>query len=383
MKAQPDLFANKTLAASAGAGSATGMALRLGARDSRLSPAQQRFNRLLARIDKLKGQIADVQALADLHRPLFNATLTPLRERFQALMRSMALWLDERLQGKDLRPAQKRTALEILCGLCAALVAGGDESMRALHDKRSRHSLDEKDQAAAAGMRAMMEDVFGKPLEVDESLDESLDPVDAVMRAAMAHMQEATQAEQRRSHAARASKKPTAAQRKAEQQREDAETVLRKVFRQLASALHPDRERDPAEHQRKTALMSEANAAYGRQDLMALLQIQLRIEQADAQSLSQLPEEKIASMSILLKQQASELEQELLARREQVLQEFDLPSYPAPSAAMLRSQLLMQAHALKQDLVSMEEDLQLVQDDSGFKRWLKSQKQLREEPDFF
>ena len=59
--------------------------------------AQQRFHRLLARIDKLKGQIADVQALADLHRPLFNATLTPLRERFQALMRGMALWLDERL----------------------------------------------------------------------------------------------------------------------------------------------------------------------------------------------------------------------------------------------------------------------------------------------
>ena len=111
-------------------------------------------------------------------------------------MRSMALWLDERLQDKDLRPAQKRSALEILCGLCAAPVASGDESMRALHDKRSRHSLDEKDQAAAAGMRAMMEDVFGKPLEVDESLDESLDPVDAVMRAAMAHMQEATQAEQ-------------------------------------------------------------------------------------------------------------------------------------------------------------------------------------------
>ncbi|NMM06601.1 hypothetical protein [Polaromonas sp.] len=160
------------------------------------SPAQQRFNRLLARIGKLKGQIADVQALADLHRPLFNATLTPLRERFQALMRSMALWLDERLQDKDLRLAQKRTALEILCGLCAALVANGDESMRALHYKRSRHSLGEKDQAAAAGMRAMMEDVFGKPLEVDESLDESLDPVDAVMRAAMAHMQEATQAEQ-------------------------------------------------------------------------------------------------------------------------------------------------------------------------------------------
>jgi hypothetical protein len=383
MKAQPDLFSNEPLAASAEASSATGMALRLGAKDSRLSPAQQRFNRLLVRIDKLKAQIAEVQALGDLHRPVFSATLTPLHERFDALMRRMALWLDERLQGKDLRPAQKRTAIEILCGLCAVLVASGDESMRALHDKRSRRSLEEKDQAAAADMRAMMEGVLGKPLDLDESLDESPDSVDAVMRAAMAHLQEAAQAEQQHQHAARARKKPTAAQRKAAQQQEDADTVLRKVFRQLASALHPDRERDPAEHQRKTALMSEANAAYGRQDLMALLQIQLRIEQADAQSLSQLPEEKIASMSLLLKQQVSELEQALAAQRAQVMEEFDLPSYPAPNAAMLHSQLLMQEHSLKQDLASMEQDLELVQDDANFKLWLKSQKQLRNEPDFF
>jgi hypothetical protein len=73
MKAQPDLFSNEALAASVEAAGATGMALRLGARDARLSPAQQRFNRLLARIDKLKAQIAEMQALADLHRPLFSS----------------------------------------------------------------------------------------------------------------------------------------------------------------------------------------------------------------------------------------------------------------------------------------------------------------------
>jgi hypothetical protein len=218
---------------------------------------------------------------------------------------------------------------------------------------------------------------------VDASPGQSPDPFDAVMRAAMAHLEQEVQAEQQHRQAARARNKPTAAQRKAEQQQEDADTVMRKVFRQLASALHPDRERDPAEHERKTALMSEANAAYGRQDLMALLQIQLQIEQADAQSLWQLPEEKIASMSVLLKQQASELEDDLYAQRAQLMQEFDLPSYPAPSAAMLRGQLLMQAHELEQDLATMEEDLVLVQDDAGFRRWLKSQKQLRNEPDIF
>ena len=369
MKAQPDLFSDEAFAASAVVSGATAMALRLSGKDARLSPAQQRFNRLLARIDKLKGQMAELQALADAHRPLYHATLTPLRGRFQDMLRKMVLWLEQRLQAKGLSPAQKRIAIDVLCGLSEALAAAGDESMRALHDKHSRYSMDDKAQDAAAGMRAMMEDVLGQSL----ALDESLDPLEAVIRASMAHLQQATQAEQAQRQAARANKKPTAAQRKAEQQQEDAEIVLRKVFRQLASALHPDRERDPAEYRRKTALMSEANAAYGRQDLMALLQIQLRIEQADSRSLSQLPEEKIESMSLLLKQQAGELEHELLTQREHVLQEFDLPSYPAPSAAMLRRQLRVQERVLKQNLASMEQDLQLVQDDAGFKRWLKSQ----------
>lgn len=91
MKEQTDLFGNETAAASAAVATPTGTALRLGGKDARVSPAQKRFNQLVARIDKLKGQIADVQALADRHRPLFHATLTPLRERYQSLMRSMAL----------------------------------------------------------------------------------------------------------------------------------------------------------------------------------------------------------------------------------------------------------------------------------------------------
>ena len=79
----------------------------------------------------------------------------------------MVLWLDHRLQGKDLRPAQKRDATDILCGLCEALVAGGDESMRALHDRHSRHSLQRKEQDAAADMRAAMEEVLGQGMQDD------------------------------------------------------------------------------------------------------------------------------------------------------------------------------------------------------------------------
>jgi hypothetical protein len=59
-----------------------------------------------------------------------------------------------------------------------------------------------------------------------------------------------------------------------------------------ASDLHPDRETDPAEHARKTILMSEANAAYGWRDPMALLQLQLRADLADARKVPLWPRRK-------------------------------------------------------------------------------------------
>lgn len=205
------------------------------------------------------------------------------------------------------------------------------------------------------------------------------------MRASHERLHEAMQAEaaQRESAQARKKKNPTPAQRKAGQQQEDADTVLRQVYRQLASALHPDRERDPAEHQRKTALMSQANAAYAKQDLMALLHLQLRIAQADTQALLQQPEERIAAMSLLLKQQAAELESELLARQQHLQQEFELAFYQQPTATTLRHELDLQAQDLEEALAQMEEDMALVQDEAGFKRWLKLQKKLSRKPDYF
>jgi len=366
--------------------SSRSMALHLNIKATRLSAGQQRFNRLLESIDKFKAQIAETQTLADTFRPLYASTLTPLRDQYQAGMRRMALHLDERLARKGLTAAQKSTLTEILCGICEELAAAaGDEAMAALHDKHSPQSLREKEKEKAAAISAMMKNVLGDRLDVDLD-DETLDPMerlDALLRATQeqaAHEEEQAQ----RHQAAKARKKPpTAAQLKAGQQQADAKTVLRQVYRQLASALHPDRELEPAERQRKTALMSEANAAYGRQDLVALLHIQQRIEQLAPGAISEMPEAKIAAMTTLLKQQAAELEDELFGRREQLQQAFNLDFYQMPTAASLKKNLALEAEDLKGELAQMEEDLQTVQDDAGLKRWLKIQKQLARQVDFF
>ncbi|MEK7302400.1 MAG: hypothetical protein AAB073_04535, partial [Pseudomonadota bacterium] len=84
MRHQPDLFSDETPEAHQQTESNPATAPKLAAQDARLSPGQQRFNRLLERIDKLKGQLAGIQALCDAHRPVYHQALAPLRERHRA-----------------------------------------------------------------------------------------------------------------------------------------------------------------------------------------------------------------------------------------------------------------------------------------------------------
>ena len=354
-------------------------------KDKLLSAGQKRFNRLLQSIDKLKAQIAELQTLADTFPSLYASTLTPLRNQQRSYLRQMALSLDESLECKRLTAGQKSTLTEVLCDFCAGLAAAGDEAMASLHDKHSPQSLREMAQQEAAAMSAVMKNMLGDRLDADLE-DETLDPMvrmEALLRAAQELAAHEEEEAQRHHHATASAKPPSAARRKAVQQEADAKTVLRQVYRQLASALHPDREMEPAERLRKTALMSEANAAYGLQDLLALLHIQQRIALLEPGAIREMPETKIAAMTTLLKQQAIRLEHEMLDRREQLQQEFNLDFHQLPTAASLKKNLALQAQDLAYALAQMEDDLQMVQDDAGLKRWLKIQKQLARQVNFF
>ena len=89
-----------------------------------------------------------------------------------------------------------------------------------------------------------------------------------------------------------------------------ASQSVREIFRQLASALHPDREPDAALRQRKTQLMQQANQAYQHYDLLTLLSMQLDLEQIDEQHLAGLPDARLAHYNQVLRERLAALEQE-------------------------------------------------------------------------
>ena len=365
-----------------------GTALRLGEpgdASANWSPAQKRFNTLLTRIDKLKVQIADIQMLADAHRGVYQATIPPLRKSNEAALKELTLWLDERLQRGGLSALELSQGTAILLRLCASFVVRGDNELRALFDKRSPQSYEALQQAQMAKTQKKMADFFAA--NPDEfGTDDDIEPYDADFEEALDDLQEAVQAEQARRQAAAGSMSgyeeaqssrntQTAAQKK---QQLDASTVLRTVYRQLASALHPDRAQGVADQKRKTALMSEVNAAYERQDLMALLHLQVSIEQASSQSLLQLPTDKMEAMSRLLKAQSNALKEALLGHQIMLIREFSLSPYNKPTANSLRTELAHVKDELEMYQYDIKCDLHQMKRDPGLKRWIKRETKLAE-----
>lgn len=339
-----------------------------------VSPAQKRFNQLLKQTETLASKIEAVRALADSNRPLFNQILTPLEQQRTVLMRDMALWLGERLKRKGLTARQQDSAREILCDIAASLAMAGDAAMQELHDAHSDESLEEQEKAEAAHMKMFMESMLGE--EIGKGEDEAaFDTLDELMRASMAKMQAQASAEQE-AHAQRQSKrKKSPAQLKAEAEAQDANGALRTLYRQLASALHPDRETDPHEQLRKTALMKEANAAYERRDLLALLHLQMQADLVDGEQVANLAKEKLAALTALLKERVNVLRHELFQIEQQTKDEFDLPLYAPLSAASIKRHLVESERDLREDIAMMQHDLQQVQDDKNLKRWLRQQQQ--------
>lgn len=349
---------------------------------SEQSPAVRAFRREMAKLDRLKAQLAEMQQQGQGYKIQMNQTLQPLLDQRLACMRQMVLtldpWLDVKTKGMS--KLQREMALELVCHLSAELAQAGDAEMAALHDRRSPETISDKQQAEAQDMRelfgAMFEDMFGTapPPDLDGN-----DP-DAMMRAAMEKMaaMAAEEEERRQAKAAarKARRKPSAAQQQAEQAQQDADTMLRSIYRQLASALHPDRAGDETERQRKNALMGEANAAYERKDLVTLLNLQLQAELVDPDHLERLTDERLKSLTLLLKRQVGDLERERQIEQERWWHELKLPRGMTLTAVALRQHLELERLALEDHLFSMQTDIQTASEITTLKPWLNRQRQM-------
>ena len=358
---------------------------------AQLTPAQQRFNDLLAQIERLSGQIQRLQAWSDKHRYAHIQALRESVQLSQTHRKSLLLFVHERLQTADFTDRQQRMARGLVRGLMAHLDATNDPQFQALVDlyvsEEDEQEAAEEQAEAAQRLRERIEEALGQPIEKSGQYQTP----EEMMAAGMRQWQRQQQADEDRKTAKRAARK---AQKKAQKKsaaaekgdvpaalmRElDAKSAIRTIFRQLASALHPDRETDEQERLRKTTLMSEVNAAYEKNDLTTLLRLQMQVTQVNPQNKAgsvRMADDKLIAMSLLLKEQVAALEDDLAQLESCLSRELCVQvRAEADEAALSQSLQRIQADQ-RHSADSLAADLRRIQNEAELKRWLKEQWQL-------
>lgn len=319
-----------------------------------LSFVQQRFNQWVGRVSELTAVIERLLRWEAQNRPVHLQAIFTLQQHTDAVRKSLLFSLHERLQSTDLTRAQQRMTRQQILRCMASFEQTDDPAIKAL---AQLYPLDPEEQMAAQ-----------EEFQVSQRL------WDAHLQLWRQHQNQQARKAAKRS-ARKALQRPQA-HLHAEQLKVDAQTTLRRVYRHLASALHPDREMDEAMRQMKTQWMSQANAAYERKDLTALLHLQRQTFQFDVSRSVAADDLTLKAMTLLLQEQAQSMTLELSALVERLTHELGI-AVDAKTSEHEMTQALQALQNKHQDLLyRTSSDFQRVQQDHEFKRWLKDQSLL-------
>lgn len=274
---------------------------------------------------------------------------------------------------------------EIACTLAQQLFGSVfNDEMEAIFERHSDVPKSDPADETSAEFEAHIENLFG--VEID-TVDGEVRSRDEILQEAIRKMEQREQEQPEHAKARAASKrggKKSMRQTKAEQQTVDAGKLLKEVYRELTSALHPDREPDIAERARETALMSKVNKAYESGNLLKLLQMQLQTVNVNSLAAVTLADEKLQLINYTLTQQYRELELECQQLDLIVRGEFQLAQYGAINAVVIQKALNVAAAETRADIKIMRRDLAAINtSDAQLKSWLKGQRQLMRDDEQF
>ena len=338
-----------------------------------LSPAQKRFNTLIRQIERARTTLSAWKEHAAAYHQAHTQVLLPLQSELLAGHRQWVFALDGLLGRKTWKKTERDTLRRLVCEAAGELLDARpeDAELKAVFDRHSEVDFDTEQREAMLAMKEMAEAMTGLDFGDDEELETEEDLLLRMQRG----MQEQAQAEEEaeRERASRRRKTPARQRREAEAQQ--VTQSVREIYRKLASALHPDREPEGPQRVAKTLLMQRVNQAYEAADLLALLELQLEIEQIDASHIAQASASKLKHYNKVLSEQLDELKLEIeqveLGFRMESMLEFDGPM----NADMLVRLIDQRRRQWQAELKRQQRDMQMLDDVEATRRWLKQQRQ--------
>jgi hypothetical protein len=340
-----------------------------------LSKGQKAFNALIKQIEKRRARLNAWEGGVPAFHQKFVGEFAPLEQSLTDLQIRLVHRLDQACDQKGLTKAERRTASDLVAEMASDLAAQRDDAeLKALYNKHSESDFDLEAASELEDMKWALEDMLG--VELGDDLDMS--SPEAVFRRVQAEMEQRQAqdfAESQAQEERRGKRKKTAKQiaREARAQAEQAELSLsiREVYRKLASALHPDRETDPKERDRKTSLMQRVNQAYSNNNLLRLLELQLELEHIDQHAINNISEDRLKHYNTILKEQIGELDQEIMHVEAEFKHRYGIAPFAAVSPGTIMRNLAGDIASVRKSVHTLEKDLLAFEDIKQLKLWLK------------
>jgi hypothetical protein len=343
---------------------------------STLSKAQKAYNKLIDKIGKQRKKLADWQATIPLFQQKMESKYGPVSLLYTQCRRELVHALDQAYANKGLSKNDRVLISDFICSVAAEILTEQDDvELKAIYNRHSNFNFDEHTVEEREAIKSMMESTFDIDLgDVRDfsSPDQMFDEVDVLLRKKIMEEAQSQQAEEARPGKRKKSAKELAREARQETEEKAVSQSIREVFRKLASALHPDREQDPAEHKRKTTLMQKVNVAYQNRDLLQLLELQLELEQIDQNAMSAVSEDRLKHYNKVLAEQSAELQQEI----DMIAFSFASSAGCLPGEAISPSKVmsLLQSdiRMLEQNIAVLKQNIASCQNTKSLKKLLKA-----------
>ncbi|UYK75710.1 J domain-containing protein [Xanthomonas sacchari] len=343
---------------------------RVGATESTpATPARKRFDSLVKRLERARAQLHAWQDALPRWEQRFHEQVDPLLQERDAAQVQLLRELDAAHATFKLSKRDRADLSELICELAALLIRDGDnDGLKDIYDRHSPLGFDQD----LAESEALLTSVIGEEFGLTEEEMAHIHSPEALY----AQIQERLHAQQ--AHAAgraqQRDKRRRAGAGKAAQVAADPQQTRRALYRNLVAALHPDREPDPQQRERKTALMQRLNQAYQNDDLLALLELQLEIGQLDQAGIAAMAEERIRDYNDLFAAQLRQVEQTLAGLVDDFMGRYGLQDERAPQPQRLDALLAQIKRQVQEEIRSCADDRAAARQADTLKRWLKRER---------
>lgn len=335
------------------------------------SRVRVQFNKLIKKLETERKRLAAWHAALPLMRSRASAELGPLARQFDQRQRELVFLLDAAHQHKSIGKKEREKLSALIFDIVAEMLERldeQDEELVALFEKHEDDFSGMENDPDLLALRDMFEEMLGDDDgghdDGDAQPDGRAENDGAAPPPRQASPREARQAE--------------------EEQR--LSQSVREIFRKLTSTLHPDRELDPAERDRKTALMQRVNVAYANNDLLGLLELQFEVDQLDEASLASLGEDRIKQYNKLLTKQVKEIGRDIEELEHWLAYELNLTVRGRITPQVLERSLTDGIAKMHKSIADVEGDIREFSDIKRLKAFLKTwndDAQCYFEDDFF